>query len=255
MKDQEAAPELARKGNLTAHIAATAMQQDLAYALRYKVFCEQAGAGYLNSGRETDTFDEFCDHILLSCPQAGVIGTCRLLPQERALAGRGFYSSGEYELEPLLARHPQLRFLELGRSCIAPSHRSSLAASLLWQAIWTYVRQNRFDVMMGCASFEGADVSNHIEPLAYLAAQFSAPEEWQVTAVPGRGIEIPASHAQARGTLRKLPPLLKGYVRLGAYVSREAVVDRDFNTTDIFVTLPVSHINPRYFAYYGTPQA
>jgi putative hemolysin len=51
--------------------------------------------------------------------------------------------------------------------------------------------------------------------------------------------------------LHALPPLIKGYLRLGAYVGDGAVVDRQFGTTDVLIVLPVSAINPRYIGHFG----
>jgi len=83
------------------------------------------------------------------------VGTYRLLRQEVAERHGGFYSAGEFEIADLLKRHPGKRFLELGRSCVLPAYRSKRAIELLWRGIWTYVREHRIDVMIGCASFVG----------------------------------------------------------------------------------------------------
>lgn len=244
---------LARKGRLFAVLAKSPAQRELAYILRHQIFCEEKGALSSSAGREVDQFDAHCQHILLVCMQDGLIGTCRLLPQEDAKSG--FYSASEFAVRDLIVRHPDLRFLELGRSCIAKSHRSGLAASLMWQAIWNYARKSRATAMIGCASFEGTDPSIHREALSFLAAYSAAPEEWEVKAVSGRGIPLQElSHIDTKKTgYRSLPPLLKGYVRLGAYVGPEAVIDHEFRTLDVFVVLPVNQINPRYFSHYGEP--
>jgi L-ornithine Nalpha-acyltransferase len=244
---------LARTADLTARLARTAQERDAAFALRHAVFCEQAQARPNPTGREVDRFDDDCDHLLLIASDETVIGTCRLLRQSVALKAQGFYSAGEFDLAPLLARHPQHEFLEIGRTCIRESHRATLAASLMWQAIWNYVRLHNLTAMMGCASLEGPDPAQHEFALGFLANHCLPPPEWKVLGVKGRGISIAPKQVSSREALRLLPPLLKAYMRIGAWVGPEAVIDADFGTTDVFVTLPISRINPRYFGHFGKP--
>jgi putative hemolysin len=244
---------LARMGDLTAKLAATAAERDAAFALRHEIFCEQASARPNLSRRDMDLFDADCDHLLLLSPDEEIIGTCRLLRQAVAQKAHGFYSAGEFDLAPLLARHPQLQFLEIGRTCIGQSHRATMAASLMWQAIWNYVRLHKLTAMMGCASLEGPDPAQHETALGFLATHCLPPPEWTVMGALGRGIPIQPKAVCPRQALRLLPPLLKAYMRIGAWVGPEAVIDADFGTTDVFVTLPISRINPRYFGHFGPP--
>ena len=244
---------LARMGDLTAKLAATTAERDAAFALRYEIFCEQAGARPNTSRRDMDRFDADCDHLLLLAATGEIIGTCRLLRQAIARKSNGFYSAGEFDVAPLLARHPQHDFLEIGRTCIRESHRATLAASLMWQAIWNYVRIHKLTAMMGCASLEGPDPAQHETALSFLATHCLAPPEWMVFGVEGRAIPITPKQVSSREALRLLPPLLKAYMRIGAWVGPEAVIDADFGTTDVFVTLPISRIDPRYFVHFGAP--
>lgn len=246
-------PVLARLGDLTAKLAATAAERDAAFALRHEIFCEQASARPHKSRRDMDKFDAHCDHLLLLAPGGEIIGTCRLLRQAVAQKAHGFYSAGEFDVGPLLARHPQHDFLEIGRTCIRESHRATLAASLMWQAIWNYVRFHKLTAMIGCASLEGPDPCQHETALGFLATHCLPPAEWMVLGVQGRGIPITPKQVPPREALRLLPPLLKAYMRIGAWVGPEAVIDADFGTTDVFVTLPISRIDPRYFAHFGAP--
>jgi putative hemolysin len=257
MISPSASPELARRGQLVARLAVTDDERELAYRLRYHVFYEEghatADAQTVARQQDQDRFDAACDHLLLICPEAGLIGTCRLLRQQAAQSGPGFYTAGEFDVAPLLACHPHLRFMELGRSCIRASHRSGPAAQLLWQAIWTYFRQHKMDVMMGCASLEGADPASHALALGFLAAHCKAPADWDVKGKGHTVPLIPAPQVDLKSALRALPPLLKGYVRLGAHIGSEAVIDAQFGTTDVFVALPLTRIDPRYFAHFGAP--
>jgi putative hemolysin len=117
------------------------------------------------------------------------------------------------------------------------------------------VRAHDLDVMLGCASLEGTDPQKHDLALSFLA-EASAPPEWNVRAQPGHRVEIrrlPLEHIDRRQALKLLPPLIKGYLRLGCYIGDGAVIDRQFNTIDVLIILPVSAINARYFGHFGAP--
>lgn len=253
---------LAERGPFIARLAQSADDIAAAQRLRHSVFRGQG-----TSGHDADRFDALCDHLLVvkTGASAGdgiavdggeLAGTYRLIREEAAAKANGFYTQGEYDLAPLLARKRGLTFLELGRSCVRADMRDQPVAELLWQGIWNYVRTHRIDVMMGCASFEGTDPDVHAEALSFLAHTAKAPEDWHVRALPERYVDMarrPLSEIDQRSAMRALPPLIKGYVRLGCHVGDGAVIDHDFNTTDVLIVLPVAAINPRYFAYFGAP--
>jgi putative hemolysin len=135
-------------------------------------------------------------------------------------------------------------------------YRTKPVVELLWQGIWNYVRLYGLDVMLGCASLEGTDPSAHAMALSYMAQNCAAPPEWQVSALKERRVEmdlLPPSKVDAKRAMRMLPPLIKGYLRVGCYVGDGAVIDHQFNTVDVLIILPVSAINPRYFSYFGQP--
>jgi L-ornithine Nalpha-acyltransferase len=155
-----------------------------------------------------------------------------------------------------LERHHNLRFLEVGRSCVAEGFRDRPVAELLWQGIWNYVRHHKLDVMLGCASLPGTDVNQLTDELSFLAHVSPAPQEWRVSALPRHRLEMARkamSDINPKAVLRTLPTLIKAYLRLGCYIGDGAVVDHQFNTTDILIVLPVKAINPRYFNHYGAP--
>lgn len=239
--------------------------------LRYRIFYDELGAtpvGDMASRRmDVDRFDAICDHLLVVKRGASatgdviylrdgeLIGTYRLLRQEVAEACGGFYTQAEFDIAPLIAAHPGLRFLELGRSCVLRPYRTKPVVELLWQGIWNYVRAHRLDVMLGCASLEGTEPGAHALSLSFLATA-AAPPEWAVRAHDSHRIEmrgLPHGGIDTRRALKQLPPLVKGYLRLGCYIGDGAVIDRQFNTIDVLVILPVSVIHPRYFAHFGAP--
>jgi L-ornithine Nalpha-acyltransferase len=147
-----------------------------------------------------------------------------------------------------------LRFLELGRSCVLPRYRNKRTVELLWHGIWSYVRQHRLDVMIGCASFEGTDPDRLALPLSFLHHYAQAPEAWRARAHSSRRVEMNRMAKQAinpKAALHELPPLIKGYLRLGATIGDGAVIDHQFGTTDVLIVMPVSAINARYIGHFG----
>jgi putative hemolysin len=182
-----------------------------------------------------------------------VVGTYRLLRQPVADDYGGFYTSGEFDVGGLIGRHGHLQFLELGRSCVLPEYRNKRTVELLWHGIHAYVLQNRCDVMIGCASIEGTDPKRLALPLSFLHHYSRAPEQWRAQALPERYVEMNRMSKEAidpKAALRILPPLIKGYLRLGAHIGDGAVVDHEFGTTDVLIVLPMSAIQKRYFEHF-----
>jgi putative hemolysin len=240
-----------------------------AQELRFRVFYEELrarpDAANLANRCDADEFDAVCDHLLViddagerssTLSSGKVVGTYRLLAQRGASANGGFYSEREFDVSSLLARRPAVHFMELGRSCVLSTHRSQPVLELLWFGIWNFVRRNRIDAMFGCASLPGTDADALQMQLSYLIHDFSAPPEWRVCAVAGRAVamnRLPEGSYDRRAASRSLPPLLRGYTRLGCFVGDGAVIDRQFNTTDVFVLMPVSRIASRYSARFASP--
>jgi L-ornithine Nalpha-acyltransferase len=250
---------LASKGKLAVRLTAGDSEIAEAQRLRYRVFYEELDArpdpAAAATHRDADRFDAFCDHLVVT-HGTELVGTYRLLRQEVAEGNCGFYSQGEFDIAPVVAAHPNLRFLELGRSCVLKPYRTRPVVELLWQGIWDYVRQHRLDVMFGCASLEGTDAGRHAATLTFLARNYSAPPEWRVRALPNRRVgmnRLPAERINPKAALNQLPPLIKGYLRLGCYIGEGAVIDKQFNTIDVLILLPVSAINERYFSHFGSP--
>lgn len=257
----KAAQILGRIGTLEVRIASSKKDIKQAQHLRYKIFFEEMGAEpdlvSRLKRRDIDSFDKICDHLLVidhASPQPEIVGTYRLLRQEIAEAHSGFYTAHEFDIEPMLEKHRGLRFLELGRSCVAKPYRDKRTVELLWHGIWAYVKRYRIDVMFGCASFDGTDIDALAMPLSFLHHNARAVGNFSATALPHRaiGMDLIALEAiNSRQALQSLPPLIKGYLRLGAKIGEGAVIDHQFGTTDVLVILPVASINPRYVDYYG----
>lgn len=263
-----------RIGDLEVRLARTRGEIRLAQRLRYQVFFEEMSAIPSRLAqfrrRDEDAFDACCDHLLVvdlgateerrrhgARPSPKVVGTYRVLRQDVAERTLGFYTSGEYDILPLIKeKSPSYRFMELGRSCVLAPYRTKRTVELLWHGLWAYVREHKIDVMLGCASFEGTDPDAHAMALSFLHHQALAPHEWRCRAHERLYVtmdRMPVSKIDAKAALREIPPLIKGYLRLGAYVGDGAVIDRQFGTTDVLIVMPVEKIDPRYFDYYGAP--
>jgi len=257
---------LGRIGSLEVRLAQTAAEVRQAQKLRYHVFYQEGAAipnpGRLFARRDIDGYDAICDHLLVidhaardrsALNRPTVVGTYRLLRQPLAEDYGGFYTAGEFDIGSLIARHGNLQFLELGRSCVLAPYRNKRTVELLWHGIYAYVLQNRCDVMFGCASLDGTDPNRLALPLSFLHHHAAAPEPWCARALPERYVEMnrtPKETIDAKDVLRALPPLIKGYLRLGAYIGDGAVIDYEFGTTDVLIVLPVSAIKKRYFEHF-----
>jgi len=260
---------LGRIGSLEVRMARNVKEVKKAQRLRYQVFYEEmsaiADAHTLATRRDSDPFDAYCDHLLvvdhdslkrnkLGRLKPEIVGTYRILRQEIADCHGGFYTAAEYDIQSLIDANPGKRFMELGRSCVLKPYRNKKTVELLWHGIWAFVLRHNIDVMLGCASIEGTNPDALAGQLSFLHHNARAPEQWRVRAVAERYEEmnrLPADEINSREALRALPPLVKGYLRLGAFIGDGAVVDQQFGTTDVLIIMPVSELNTRYVNYYG----
>ncbi len=258
---------LGRSGSLEVRLARGPSEIWRAQRLRYRVFYQEMSAKpdavSRMFRRDADRFDAACDHLLVIDHAARgrfggvkprIVGTYRLMRQGAATRLGGFYTQGEFDLAPMIARHSGERFLELGRSCVLEPYRGKKTVELLWHGIWAYIRHHRIDAMFGCASFDGTDADALALPLSFLHHHARSEGAWSAAARLDRHVamdRLPAEMVDAKLALKQMPPLIKGYLRLGARFGTGAVVDRQFGTTDVLVILPVSAIDQRYVAYYG----
>ncbi len=247
-------------GPLQVRLAEAAADVDAAQALRYRIFYEQMGARaapeMARHRRDVDCFDAICDHLLVfdhslgNGPEA-VVGTYRLIRRSAAQLHGSFYSAGEYDISPLIAYPGEI--LELGRSCVDSAYRARAAMQLLWSGIATYVFHYDIALMFGCASLPGTDPDALALPLSYLYYHHLAPPALRARALPERYVEMRRRHASAidpMRTLASLPPLIKGYLRLGGFVGDGAVIDDEFNTTDVCIVVKTELITEKYSRHY-----
>ena len=250
-----------RAGSLSVRLARSAEEVDAAQALRYQMFYTEMGARAdavtLSSQRDRDRFDPHADHLVviddaaagLSC---GIVATYRLINRATAERLGGFYSAAEFDLRPLLSCGDTL--LELGRSCVHPRYRSGVVMQLLWRGLAEYVHINAIDILFGCASLPGTDPGRVADQLAYLQQNHLAPAAQRPQALPDRFIDMQrdiGDAPDARRTFLTLPPLIKGYVRIGAWVGEGAVIDTQFNTIDVAIVLRSDLVKRSYLRHYA----
>jgi L-ornithine Nalpha-acyltransferase len=247
-------------GPLQVRLAASDEDIDAVQALRYRIFYETMGAqplpGMARRRRDCDPFDEMCDHLMVLDHTRGhgadaVVGTYRLIRREAARRYGRFYSAAEYDISRLVTYPGPV--LELGRSCVDPAYRARAVMPLLWNGIATYVFHYEIELMFGCASLPGIDPDQLAVPLSYLYHHHLAPPELRTRALSERYVDMrrldPGDFDPER-TLSLLPPLIKGYLRLGGFVGDGAVIDHQFNTTDVCVVVKTDLVAEKYSRHY-----
>jgi putative hemolysin len=246
--------------HLAVRLARSEAEIDAAQALRYEVFYSENGArptpAQAAAQRDFDPLDALCDHLLVideSAPEGpeAVVGTYRLLRRSRLGPEARFYSSGEFDLGPLLAFPGEA--LELGRSCVRADFRNRPTLNLLWAGIAHYIQLHGVSLMFGCGSLNGIDLDLLSLQLSYLVQHHLAPPELRARALPERYVEmnrIPANLVEPKLALASLPPLIKGYLRLGGFVGEGAVVDHAFNTTDVCIIVKTETVTEKYLRHY-----
>lgn len=218
-----------------------------AQRLRFKVFAEELGA-HLDTRlaeHDIDHYDAHCEHLIVRETSSDkVIGTYRILPPAAAKGIGNYYSDDEFFLNRL--QHLRPRMVEVGRSCIHQDHRNGAVITLLWAALAEYMVRNDYDHLIGCASIGMADGGhNAANVFQQLESSAIAPVEYHV--FPQHRLP---HEALANGQPALVPPLIKGYLRLGAWVCGEPAWDPDFNTADLLILLPMARMNARYLRHF-----
>ena len=206
--------------------------------------------------RDFDGFDEVCDHLLVLDRRRGegpegIVGTYRLIRRAAAARMGRFYSSAEYDIQKMIDYPGEV--LELGRSCIAKDARNTATMQMLWRGIALYAYHYDIQVMFGCASFPGTDPSQHAQAMSYLYHHHLAPPEIRTRAVASRYVKMDTLERDcydARKAMARVPPLIKGYLRLGGFVGDGAVIDAEFNTTDVFIIVKTELVTEKYIRHY-----
>lgn len=230
-----------------------------AQRLRYSVFVEELGGdGPLvdhHSRLERDEFDDAVDHLVLVDTRRDkgdhVVGVYRLLTDEAAARFGRFYCDAEYDLSAL--RQSGRRLLELGRSCVHPDYRGGAGMFLLWNALADYVMDRGIEILFGVASFHGTDARALAQPLGWLHYHHLSPPELRARALPAGFAAmdmIDPDQLDRRQAMKDMPALIKGYLRLGGTVGEGAFIDREFNTTDVFLLMDTAAMSARHRGFY-----
>jgi putative hemolysin len=218
-----------------------------AQRLRHEVFAGEMGATLHTSvpGLDVDDFDEHCDHLVVRDDRDGqIVGTYRMLPPERAAEAGGLYSETEFDLSALDPIRPAV--VETGRSCVHPDHRNGAVVSLVWAGIARYMLLSGHSWLVGCASVPLADGGSFAAGVwDQVHAKHYAPEEYRVH--PCNPWDVDAVQRPAKAAL---PPLLKGYLRLGAWVCGRPALDADFGVADLFILLSMERVDQRYLKFF-----
>lgn len=247
-------------GDFEVRLAQTTAEIEAAQALRFRVFYEEMSAQPSSEmkalGRDFDPFDEVCDHLLVLDRRRGegpegIVGTYRLIRRSAAAKMGRFYSSAEYDIQKMIDYPGEV--LELGRSCIARDARNTATMQMLWRGIALYAYHYNIQVMFGCASIPGIDPTQHAQALSYLYHHHLAPPEIRARALPHRYVKmdmLEAGSYDPRKAMARVPPLIKGYLRLGGFVGDGAVIDHEFNSTDVFITVKTELVTEKYIRHY-----
>ena len=244
--------------NFVIKIAEKKSELKKAQALRYSVFYREKRAIPTISKKllrlDYDKVDEFADHLIVIDKNSKgienkIVGTYRLVRGDIAAHFGGFYTSSEFDLSKIMNSYNHNQILELGRSCVHKDYRNGTIMNLLWKAIAEYVKLYDIKILLGCASFHGTNVMKYIKELSYLRKNFSLPVELSVESLYPKiypaYTEIKLNNNDLR-TFVKLPPLIKGYLRIGGKVSHDYFVDYKFNTIDLCVIVTTDNINEKY---------
>jgi len=234
-----------RQPRLSVSLARSAADVSDAQRLRFKVFAEELGARIeTDDGHDADEFDALCEHLIVRDEDTlRVVGTYRILPPHRArLAGR-LYSDNEFDLTRLANLRPLM--IEVGRSCVHRDYRSGATILLLWAGLAQYMKAHGFRHLIGCASASLADGGMQAARVRDELQSHLSDAEYRVFP------RLPFPHRRIRRAASfELPPLIKGYLRLGGFVGDGAVLDPQFNTTDVCVVVKTDQVTEKYYRHY-----
>jgi putative hemolysin len=218
-----------------------------AQRLRWRVFAEELGArlSARDPGVDHDLFDPYCEHLVVRDDTDGeVVGTYRILSPTAARRVGGYYAENEFDLIRLRDLRGQM--VEIGRSCIHPDHRSGPVIALLWAGLARYMLASGHRYLIGCASMGLADGGHGAASVfERLRARSLAPVEYRV--FPRNCLPLDELET---GRPVDAPPLIRGYLRAGAWICGEPAWDPDFNTADFFLFLPLARLNARHARHF-----
>ncbi len=245
--EQQARPT---RHKLSVGIAQSEREILQAQKLRYRIFAGELGATLPTRmpGVDRDIYDPFCEHLVVRDEDSGaVVGTYRILSPENARKIGNYYSENEFDLTRLQNLRP--RMVEIGRSCVDAEYRTGATITLLWAGLAKYMVENYYDHLIGCASISMADGGHAAASIYTRLGENMSPLEYRVFPRCPLPLEALRNDLPA-----EMPPLIKGYLRAGAYVCGDPAWDPDFNTADLPILMPMSRLNRRYARHFTGKQ-
>ena len=242
---KESGAQRAQRHRLAVGFARTPGEIHDAQRLRYRIFAGEMGANLPSRtpGIDHDIYDRYCEHLVVRDTGSGeVVGNYRILSPENAKQV-GYYSENEFDLNPL--PHLRPRLVEIGRSCVHPDYRNGVTIALLWSGLASYMTERGYDYLMGCASISMADGGHAAASLYNRLSGNLGPQEYRV--FPRCPLPLAALKKDQPA---EMPPLIKAYLRAGAWVCGEPAWDPDFNTADLPILMPMGRVSGRYAKHY-----
>ena len=245
-------------GNFVIKLTEKKSELKKAQALRYSIFYKEKKAKPSFPKKilalDYDKVDKFADHLIVIdkgsiAPKNKIVGTYRLIRGDVSANFGGFYTSSEFNLSNILDVYKNNQILELGRSCVHKDYRNGTVMNLLWKAIAEYVKFYDIKIILGCVSFSGTDIMKFSNELSYLRENFSLPDDLSVESLDENTYPVYKKTVTKINDLKifaKLPPLIKGYLRVGGKVSDSFYVDYSFNTIDLCVVVKTDNIENKY---------
>ena len=239
-------PAPARRPRLHVGLAQCESEIREAQRLRYRIFAEELGARLptRTPGIDIDLYDPYCEHLIVRDEANGcIVGTYRILSPQSAKRTGGYYSENEFDLTRLQLLRQGM--VEIGRSCIDPDYRTGGTIALMWSGLANFMTQGGYRTLIGCASIGMADGGHLAANLYRRLGEHMAPPEYRV--FPRHPLPV---EQLFNGQPAELPPLIKGYLRAGAYVGGEPAWDPDFNTADLLIMMPMARVEERYARHF-----
>ena len=237
------------KGNIRIKLASTQEEIEKMYRLRYfDLLLNYNSNNIREEEKDKDAYDDVCDHIIaIDIDTNDVVGTYRLIKKSHLLDKLPFLTESEFDLTPL----KKYELLELGRAVVKEDYRNGAVISLLWSGIIRYAIEEKIEYMIGTASFHGIDETPYVKSLAYLYHNHLSSPDILCKVNQNSCIDISKLEYNEEDDYKQnMPPLVKGYIRLGATIGDGAFIDLDFNSIDVLIVLKISEINQRYLKRY-----
>lgn len=236
-------------GNFLVKLAQTQDEYNQIYKLRYQdLILEFDETKNLVESIDKDEYDEVCDHLIaVDMEKQLVVGTYRLIRNKHLNNLKTFLTEKEFNIDPI----KQYELLEVGRAVVKKEYRNGVTIGLLWSGVIRYAVAENIEIMIGTASFHGNDPQMYKETFSYLHDKYLSPQDMRCYVNKDSYSPLKLVDEYDEFTAKsKMPPLVKGYINLGATIGEGAYIDKDFNSIDVLIVLFIKDINPRYLRRY-----